>query len=321
MSRSGHDALSNGGDTRSDPALPDEGAEPSARQLAAIGANSPGIIYLRVLHTDGRIEYTYVSEAIREIYGLEPEQVVTDSSLLLDTFHLEDRNWFEVLLRESAQACAPWPLEFRVIGTTGEVRWMNGNATPHRRPNGNVVWDGLFIDITERKRAEEQINRLAFIDPLTGLADRNHFHHGFDDALKPVNDTYGHPVGDALLEEVAARLRKDSRKTDTVARLGGGEFAVVVFDPADREAAFVPAGRIIERLSAAMIVEGREVRTGASIGISVLPCAGEDQDELTRNADLAPDQARQGGGTRIDFFDDSSAAAEKVVAVPVATKE
>ena len=128
-------------------------------QLAAIGANCPGIVYRRVLFPDGRIEYPYVSAAIRAIYGLEPEQVTADPSVLLDTLHPEDRDAFETSLSVSAKNLTPWSLDFRIRDTTDAIHWVRGNSTPHRGENGEIVWDGLLLDVTQSRTADEALQR------------------------------------------------------------------------------------------------------------------------------------------------------------------
>ena len=117
----------------------DETASRDAEHLAAIGANCPGIVYRRIAYPDGRIEYPYVSAAVRAIYGLEPERVIADSSVLLDCLHPEDREEFEASLRNSAKDLAPWMLDFRIIDTAGKIHWMRGNSTPHRQQQDNQV--------------------------------------------------------------------------------------------------------------------------------------------------------------------------------------
>ncbi len=124
------------------------------RRLEAIAANSPGIIYERVMRADGTIEYPFISATIRRIYGLEPEQVMARPQLLLDTLHRDDRARFRESLRESAAKLTHWRLEFRIIDVQGREHWILGNSHPRRRANGDTVWDGLLLDITDQKRAE-----------------------------------------------------------------------------------------------------------------------------------------------------------------------
>lgn len=183
---------------------------------------------------------------------------------------------------------------------------------------------GVIRDITDRKQVEEKIRLLAMTDPLTGLANRNQFNRRFEDAMafarrqnnemallmidldkfKPINDTFGHPVGDALLVEVASILNNICRDTDTVARLGGDEFAVIcslIKNSVDVE---TPAARLVEKIQQPINIDGNEVQIGTSIGISIYPKDGEDIETLIRNADLALYRAKESGRNMFCLYHD-----------------
>ncbi len=188
--------------------------------------------------------------------------------------------------------------------------------------SGETKFTGVIRDITERRRAEEEIRRLALTDPLTGLANRNQFHQRFKDALalarrqenlvglmmldldkfKPVNDTYGHLVGDALLEKVADELRRCSRDTDTVARLGGDEFAMIIVDPKNDDALGMLAERVIEALSAGISISGHDLQIGASIGIACFPDHGGTPEDLMGRADKALYAAKEAGRNTFRYY-------------------
>lgn len=174
---------------------------------------------------------------------------------------------------------------------------------------------GVIRDITEHKKWEEEINRLAMTDPLTGLANRNRYNLRLEEAVslskrtkqpfslllidldkfKPVNDTYGHPVGDALLQHVAQCLIQICRETDTVARLGGDEFAIILAPTEEKQDSNVPAQRIIEQLSQPVTIEENTISIGASIGASCYPTLSTNIEELQRQADSALYEVKESG--------------------------
>jgi len=171
----------------------------------------------------------------------------------------------------------------------------------------------ICSDISERKQAEERIHTLAYYDALTGLPNRTLLHRLVDQALsetqrsgkhgallfidlnrfKPINDTLGHEVGDRLLAQVGERLRVTLRGEDVMARLGGDEFVAALFDISKREHAGLVAQKLIDALDEVFLVDGYELRLGASIGISVYPQDGLSTETLLRYADVAMYRAKQ----------------------------
>ena len=182
-------------------------------------------------------------------------------------------------------------------------------------------WVALHEDITERRKAEAQIAHLAHHDALTNLSNRVSFRASMDEALahidgdrlavfcidldrfKAVNDTLGHPVGDALLQMVAERLRACVGPEDVLARLGGDEFAIVQLGCEQPTAAATLARQIIEAVSRPYQVCGHEVMIGASIGIAVAPLDGRSGDQLLHAADLALYRVKSEGRNAYRFFE------------------
>ena len=187
-------------------------------------------------------------------------------------------------------------------------------------------------DVTERRRAEAQIAHMAHHDALTGLPNRVLLRERLElalarsgekqlavfcldlDRFKEVNDTLGHPVGDALLRIAAKRLKSCIREVDTVARLGGDEFAIVGIASARAEDASKLATRIIDELSHPYDLDGHQIIIGLSIGIAFSPSDGIDADQLLKNADLALYRAKAEGRSTYRFFEpgmDSSMKARR----------
>jgi diguanylate cyclase (GGDEF)-like protein len=185
------------------------------------------------------------------------------------------------------------------------------------------IW--FFRDITDRKKAEAQIARLAREDALTGLANRAVFVEAVRqrlawarrgggafavlyldlDHFKDVNDTLSHPIGDELLKQVAQRLKAQVRDTDTVARFGGDEFAILAAGIGDPGDAGMLAGKVLEIVAAPYSIQGNEIRIGTSIGISVFEAGADDAETLMSRADMALYRAKAEGRHTYRFFADS----------------
>jgi diguanylate cyclase (GGDEF)-like protein len=191
------------------------------------------------------------------------------------------------------------------------------------RPMPDGGWVVTYDDITERRRTEAQIAYMAHHDALTGLANRVLFRETIEQALarvrrygdgfavicldldhfKDVNDTLGHPVGDALLRAVADRVRGCVRESDVVARLGGDEFAILQIGGGQGADASALASRLVESLSAAFDLDGHEIVVGASLGVAMAPTDGTDPDQLIKNADMALYRAKADGRGSYRFFE------------------
>lgn len=186
---------------------------------------------------------------------------------------------------------------------------VNGSVLP----NGGLIT--TYSDMTERKQQEETIRQIALTDSLTKLANRNMFRMCLQnemaraerdhskvalalidlDRFKPINDSYGHPIGDKVLVEVANRLSNAVRETDTVARLGGDEFAIILVGLETQDEVFHPLTRFIESISRKFSIDRHDLSVGASIGVSFFPDNDTDADELVRKADLALYEAKAAG--------------------------
>ena len=218
--------------------------------------------------------------------------------------------------RAAAQGTEVVNMEMDVVRDGQKVATIVGYAAPlfdeTGRPRGAI---GASLDITERKRAEEQIKGLAYHDSLTGLPNRRLFQDRLSiavaqahrntqrlavlfldlDRFKPVNDTLGHAAGDRLIQDVAERLRTCLREGDTVARLGGDEFTLLLPGLAQMVDAARVADKVLETLRVPFLIEGHELFVTASIGISLYPEDGRDVESLVKNADAAMYRAKQQG--------------------------
>jgi diguanylate cyclase (GGDEF)-like protein/PAS domain S-box-containing protein len=205
----------------------------------------------------------------------------------------------------------------------GEIFWNDLRIDPVASIEGDVShFVGVINDITEARHYERRLQHLAHHDALTGLANRTlllerlkaaidaaagHRRQGalafLDlDNFKHINDTFGHDAGDAVLREVASRLRDSMREEDTVARLGGDEFVLVIAEQSDVTQLACLVERIRQGVSAPIVVDGKEILPGTSIGVSLFPQDGRTVDQVMRAADSAMYHAKTLGRNNVQFY-------------------
>lgn len=211
-----------------------------------------------------------------------------------------------------------------LITRTGQSMPINDSAAPIRNDDGDIIGIVIiFRDVTARKQVEQQLRHLAMHDPLTGLPNRMHFtdrlniafeysrrHEDYRfavlfidlDRFKVINDSLGHLFGDKLLVEIAKRLKNSLRSNDTIARLGGDEYAILVTDITDMRDVMHVAERIQKNMASAITINGQEVFTAASIGIAFNTSYKRPEDML-RDADTALYKAKELGRGRFIVFD------------------
>ncbi|MGB3739647.1 MAG: EAL domain-containing protein [Pontixanthobacter sp.] len=282
--------------------------------------------------TDRRGTVSYLSQSIVAILDRTEEELI--GKPFLELFDLGDDNQegertlsFHLSARSSFQE-----LGVRAA-TKGEERWWSVNGRPAYDNFHNFVgFRGSGTDLTEKRRSEASVTRLAQYDSLTGLANRFQMQQTLDkilhapqlhqrecsvllldlDRFKHVNDTFGHPAGDALLKQVAQRLERAVGSDGRVGRLGGDEFKVIIVGRTDRDALAHLAQQIIHSLSQPYSIEGQRAVIGASIGIATAPENGVTGEAIIRNCDLALYAAKDGGRGRYHFYsNDLHTAAEE----------
>jgi diguanylate cyclase (GGDEF)-like protein/PAS domain S-box-containing protein len=275
-----------------------------------------------ILDTDGRL--TYISPVVEQMAGYEPAEVV--GRPIADFIQPDDLSRIETFqTAETFQAAVSGvlkPREFRIITKSGETRWVRTSSRPILDGDRVVGLRVVLVDITDRKRAEEQVKYQAYHDALTGLPNRRLVGDRLAKALaqrhrdaqplavmfldldrfKLVNDTVGHAIGDQLLQCVAGRLTSMIREGDTIARLGGDEFMVLLPEVAGVRNTCEVAERILERFRQPWVVAGHEFHATVSIGIAMYPQDGEDAETLLRNADTAMYRAKDQGRDNFQLF-------------------
>ncbi|GGO74214.1 EAL domain-containing protein [Bowmanella pacifica] len=232
------------------------------------------------------------------------------------------KNLWETLLSQGQ-----WQGEIWNKRKNGEVypQWLS--ITAIRGEQGEIgQFAGIFSDISERKRQEKQIHQLAYIDELTGLANRRLFmdrlhlgianahrhHHNMAvlfldlDLFKRINDTLGHQAGDQALKEVAHRLLSTVREGESVARIGGDEFTILIPEIDKATSLECLAQRLITQFDAPIRIKGQDFFLTASIGISMFPKDGQSSEQLIKHADLAMYQAKNAGRNQYCFYQASA---------------
>jgi len=228
--------------------------------------------------------------------------------------------------RRQLQARLPFrDFTYQLRARNGEMRWCSVSGKPVFEDGVFTGYRGTGSDITERKLTEQRIEFLAYHDPLTGLPNRvlledrleqaiaqaERSHHGLAlvfmdlDSFKKINDSLGHATGDALLKEVAARLKRCVRDTDTISRQGGDEFVLVLGGLHGAEGSLPVLTKIMETLQEPFVCEGNELSTSASMGVALYPQDGNCFDILRKKADMAMYRAKEAGRNTYRFFDEA----------------
>ncbi len=261
---------------------------------------------------DGRI--LECNEALARMFGYGTPAALLEQTAYSVYYQNEDRQHLMKRLREQG---ALSNVEVRMRKRDGAPIWVLENQT---LLDGEVI-EGTIIDITDRKSAQEQMEYQAYHDVLTDLPNRLLFRDRIGVALahakrhrtaaavmfldldqfKIVNDSLGHTVGDGLLRAVAARLVASVRAHDTVARMGGDEFTILLSDVGDSGSAAVVAQKILESVSHPVVVDGHELFVTTSIGIALFPEDGTDAETLLKNADRAMYHAKEQGRNNYQF--------------------
>jgi len=255
-----------------------------------------------------------VNPAFARVTGFELDEVVGKSPSILSSGRHDGTFYKEMW--EKIERDGYWQGEIWNRRKNGEVYPELLTITSIHEEDGELThYASLFSDISDLKESEEQIKHLAYFDPLTGLPNRRLVNDRLSmaiaharrsgaslavlfidlDRFKRINDSLGHRVGDQVLREVAACLGENIREDDTVARMAGDEFVVVLTDAARPEDAVHTARRIIDSLIEPMVIEGNELVITCSIGISFYPTDGETNESLIQNADTAMYRSKDQG--------------------------
>ena len=264
-----------------------------------------------------------INRALAQMHGYDsPEQLLAEVSNVARQLFVDPSRMGELAhaLEESGVVRGA---EVEVYRRDRTKKLLLVNLRAVRDAGGNIAFhEGTVEDITERKAAEERIQYLAYYDALTGLPNRTLLKDRLSKALasarrqkdkvallfldldrfKHINDSLGHSVGDLLLQDVAERLKRSAREQDTVARLAGDEFLIVLTDVKNIHDAAVAAERFMDAMTAEFVVQGHPLSISCSLGISIFPEHGAEDEILIKNADAAMYCAKDYGRDNFRFF-------------------
>ncbi len=303
------------------------------KELEEIINRSPVVVCLWSNGQDYPFEF--VSQSIEQ-FGYSIQEIIDNKTTLYSLIPDDDLELVkaEIILHSSTDE-NDFIITHKIKTKNGNLRWVENHIWIRHDTDGfdllSVVTggkgvithlQGIMMDVTERKRAEEIIRHQAFHDHLTDLpnrilyqdrlthalasAKRNHRKMAVMfldlDRFKVINDTLGHPIGDLLLKEVSRRLRMRLRSEDTVARLGGDEFTMLLPDIRMPEDASEVARSLLAAVNMPYYLEDKELHIGCSIGIAMFPEDGHDPKTLLQNADTALYQAKEYGRNNFQFY-------------------
>jgi len=313
------------------------------QRLTNIADNIPGFVFQRILTRDGTLRVLYISGGTQTILGHPPEAVMRDISLVLDAMDPADRERFLSALSRSAETLEPMEDDYRITNAAGEQRWLRGWSRPNRAAGGAVVWEGVALDITDRRKAEERLLFLAYHDPLTGLGNRSQFLERFKslnlccdppmdtgatrgsrrrvalvsiglDRFGIINAAMGHAMGDRVLVAVAHRLKDVLGPEDVLCRIGGDRFLVLLVDVPDTTILEDRLTRIRAQFARPMDINGQGLDLSVSLGVSLYPDHGSSPEALIMHADAALHLAKdKGGGTSHTFTHEMGERASRIL--------
>lgn len=287
----------------------------SEKRFRSIFETSRDAIY--IISSDGK--FIDVNDAFCEMFGLPKEEILKKNAKEAYV-SVEDKVKLKAAIEQNGFVK---DYELKLKKPNGEVIDCVVTVTGVKDETGRIVeYRGIIRDITEKKRAEEKIRYMALHDMLTGLPNRSLFGDRLNmalghakrtnemvavmmldlDGFKDINDLYGHELGDRVLKEVAKRLTKVVRRTDTIARMGGDEFMGIFAGIKRKEDICTVAKKILEQFQEPIGIEGKSFLIRVSIGFSLYPDDGVDLDSLLRKADVAMYEIKRKGGNGFSIY-------------------
>ena len=267
--------------------------------------------------------HLFWSKEVYDILSVSPDDFGQNYGAFLRRVHTDDIGSVKDATQASLEQGIPFSVEHRVVRSDQEMQVVHQHAELIKNESGKVVrMLGVVQDITERYLAQAQVEYQAYYCSLTELPNRTLFYDRMEHALKlsnrseseiaiflidldrfkNINDSLGHDIGDGLLKSVAKELNSVIREEDTLARLGGDEFALIIEGVTSNDVVTTVANKLIDILSSAQYINGNELISTGSIGVTISSPESRDKEVLIKQADLAMYQAKESGGNRFCFY-------------------
>jgi diguanylate cyclase (GGDEF)-like protein/PAS domain S-box-containing protein len=275
-----------------------------------------------VLITGADTVIEYVNPYFSKLTGYTLEEAIGKTPKILQASGLTDRATYRQMWGSLLRGEA-WTGELANRRKSGEIYWEEVHVAPVKDSEGKTThYVGVKLDITDRKQTQSRLTQMAHYDVLTNLPNRTLFFERVTqglalarrnknklalmfidlDKFKPINDTYGHAVGDLVLQEAARRMATCLRDSDTIGRIGGDEFVVLLPDVDSEDSAAMVADKIRMALNQPFEVDGSTLSISSSIGVALYAEHGGNEIELAKNADFAMYQAKASGRDNVKVF-------------------
>ncbi len=296
----------------------DQALKRSEKLLSDILENVTAYIYTK----DTQSRYLFANRLLRQRFAAPTEEIVGyDDSKFYDADTAANMRKDDLRVLQNGEVLQIEETNPNIL--TGAIEVFLTVKLPMRREDGSIyALCGISTDITERKEVEEHMQHMAQYDALTHLPNRALFNDRLQlaiaaaqrnkarlalmfidlDKFKPVNDTYGHGVGDLLLKQVALRIQDCLRDSDTAARIGGDEFVILLPTVGTKQAAKKVGEKILEALNQPFELAGHTLNIGSSIGVAVYPEHGSDEKLLVKSADIAMYHAKKNGRNNVKVY-------------------
>jgi diguanylate cyclase (GGDEF)-like protein/PAS domain S-box-containing protein len=295
----------------------------TAHQYRSIVEHIPAITYVDALQESAPT--LFISPQVERVLGYSVQEWLAEPDMWPRILHPDDRERAIAENSRHNETGEPFSLDYRMFAKDGRIVWVHDEASIVRDEHGVARYShGVMIDVSDRKRGDEKVAFLQYHDELTGLPSRAMFEELLElsmarakrhdgavaavvldlDDFRLVNDSLGHALGDAVLREVADRLREATRETDLVARRGGDQFLLLLADleregSGDMDAAMIRVESVVQRIHDALVspfdAGGHELYVSASMGVSLYPHDAEDAGALVRNAEAAMYESKKAG--------------------------